>query len=83
MRDIAAEKNTVMAAAQQLRHDAIQDRYAGAGPPDVAFALASLLDLLAVKWVDLGPETRAVTITAVQPIAEASHGDGHTAGQSH
>lgn len=67
MRDIAAEKDTVMAAAKRLRHDAIQDRYAGAGPPDVAFALASLLDLLALKWVDLDDDTRAATLAGASP----------------
>ena len=68
MRDIAAEKNTVTAAAQKLRHEAIQDSYAGAGPPDTAFGLASILDLLAVKWTDLDEHTRGATLDGVAPL---------------
>ncbi|MBN9791317.1 hypothetical protein DMP17_22300 [Pseudonocardia sp. TMWB2A] len=53
------DKQTVADGAAALRHAAIQDRYAGAGPPDTAFGLASVLDVLHVHWHDLDGELRA------------------------
>lgn len=58
MRDIATEKNTVAAIAADIRHHAIQQRYAGGPPPDTAFGLASILDMLHLHWVDLDEPLR-------------------------
>lgn len=68
MSGLDEQKHLVSEAAAQLRHEAIQDRYAGAGPPDIAFRLASVLDRLHIHWRDLDEDLREVTLAACRNI---------------
>lgn len=56
---LRADRETVLAAATWLRHDAIQARYAGLSRPAHAFALASVLEMLGMRIADLAPDLRA------------------------
>lgn len=70
MRDIPAEKDTVAATAAALRHEAIQDRYRHPHrTPDPAFGMASVLDMLGLKWTDLDDETRAGVLEVCETIS--------------
>jgi hypothetical protein len=69
VRDIRAEKDTVAAIAADIRHHAIQQRYAGGPPPETAFGLASILDMLHLHWVDLDEPLRDAVL-ALHPADE-------------
>lgn len=64
------ERQRVADGAAALRHAAIQDRYAGAGPPDAAFGLASVLDTLQMHWRDLDPELQAGVLGVCDLLAQ-------------
>lgn len=70
MRDIPAEKDAVTAGAAALRHDAIQDRYQHPHrSPDVAFGLASILDVLGMEWRDLDEGLRDAVLAVCRTIS--------------
>lgn len=71
------DKQCVADGAAALRHAAIQDRYAGAGPPDIAFGLASVLDVLHTHWRDLDSELRGTVLELCAAVSSAG-----TAGRS-
>lgn len=70
---LRADRETVLAAAAALRHDAVQTHYAGVLPrPEYAFGMASILELLALRTADLDPDVRAHVVR----IAREMTGDG-------
>ncbi|MFP5071844.1 hypothetical protein ACLFMI_19550 [Pseudonocardia nantongensis] len=69
---LRADRETVLAAAEALRHQAVQSHYAGLARPETAFGLASILELLALRIADQPPDVRAHVVR----IAREMTGDG-------
>ncbi|MFP5019354.1 hypothetical protein [Pseudonocardia phyllosphaerae] len=69
---LRTDRETVLAAAARLRHEAVQAHYAGLSTPEMAFGLASVLEQLALRVADLPPDVR----THVVRIAREMTGDG-------
>ncbi|MEV1294173.1 hypothetical protein [Pseudonocardia sp. NPDC049635] len=69
---LRADRETVLAAAARLRHEAVQAHYAGLARPEFAFGLASILELLALRVADLAPDVRAHVVR----VAREMTGDG-------
>ena len=55
---LRADREALLAAAAWLRHAGVQRSYAGLDRPEHAFALASALELFAVRLTDQDPEFR-------------------------
>ncbi|ANY07790.1 hypothetical protein [Pseudonocardia sp. HH130630-07] len=56
---VRADKDLLRAAAERLRHNATQGAYRGLRRPELAYALASVLDMAEVRWNDQDDEDRA------------------------
>ena len=70
---LRVDRETVLTAAATLRHEAVQAHYAGLLPrPEYAFGMASILELLALRTVDLDPDVRAHVVR----VAREMTGDG-------
>ncbi|ANY06987.1 hypothetical protein [Pseudonocardia sp. HH130630-07] len=70
---LRADRETVLAAAAGLRHEAVQAYYAGHLPrPEYAFGLASVLELLGTRVADLDPDIRAHVVR----VSREMTGDG-------
>lgn len=55
---LRADREAVLAAAAWLRHAAVQRSYAGLDRPEHAFALASVLEMFAIRIADQDPAFR-------------------------
>ncbi|MEQ3552060.1 hypothetical protein WIS52_16420 [Pseudonocardia nematodicida] len=65
---LRADRETVLAAAARLRHEAVQSHYAGLARPEFAFGLASVLELLAMRVADLAPDVRAHVVRVAREM---------------
>jgi hypothetical protein len=63
-----ADRRVIQQAAAQLRHGAIMAGYAGLPHKHLAFALALLLDELALHVRDLRPEVRAEAVRGARML---------------
>jgi hypothetical protein len=61
---IRAQRATINAGAKHLRHQAIQDSYAGLGAPYIAFSFAAVLDSIALHITELPPVMVSDALTA-------------------
>ncbi|MEJ8279628.1 hypothetical protein [Pseudonocardia spirodelae] len=66
---LRSDRETVLAAASALRHEAVQARYAGLSSPEIAFGLASILELLAMRIADQPPDVRAHVVRIAREMA--------------
>lgn len=66
---LRADREAVLGAAEALRHEAVQARYAGLSRPEVAFGLASVLELLALRLADQPPDVRAHVVRIAREMA--------------
>jgi hypothetical protein len=55
---LRADRDALLAAAAWLRHAAVQRNYAGLDRPEHAFALASVLEMFAIRLADQDPAFR-------------------------
>ena len=55
---LLADREAILAAAAWLRHAGVQRNYAGLDRPEHAFALASALEMFAIRLADQDPEFR-------------------------
>lgn len=67
-----ADRRTIDQAAAFLRHRAAQDGYAGLHDPDRCYALAGLLDMLALQLDQLPPGLREDTARTARWLVEGS-----------
>ncbi|WP_224387737.1 hypothetical protein [Pseudonocardia sp. ICBG1293] len=66
---LRTDRETVLAAAAALRHEAVQARYAGLARPEIAFGLASVLEMLAMRIADQPPDVRAHVVRIAREMA--------------
>ena len=66
---LRADRETVLAAASRLRHEAVEAHYAGLSRPEMAFGLASILELLAMRIADQPPDVRAHVVRIAREMA--------------
>lgn len=64
------DKRTIDAAAAAVRRSAILDQTAGFQNPDLAFAVALLLDDLALQVAELPRRLRSETVRVAEYLAE-------------
>lgn len=62
------DREAVLAAAVWLRHEAVQHQYAGLRAPEHAYALASVLELLATRMADLDPPVRTHVVRVCREL---------------
>lgn len=62
------DREVVLAAATALRHEAVQSHHAGLSHPDTAFALASVLELLALRIGEQPPDVRAHVVRVAREM---------------
>lgn len=66
---LRTDRETVLAAAAALRHEAVQAHYAGLSRPEIAFGLASVLEMLALRIADQPPDIRAHVVRIAREMA--------------
>lgn len=66
-----ADRQVIQEAAARLRQSAIRDGYAGMEHKHLAFALALVLDELALHLRDLRPELREQTMRGARMLLDA------------
>jgi len=62
------QRDYVEAAVREFRHEAIQEQYRTGARPDVAFGLASIVDLVALNWNGLDEVVRAKTLDWAETV---------------
>lgn len=65
---LRADRDAVLAAAVWLRHEAVQEQYAGLQHPERAYALASVLELVATRMASLDPPVRAHVVRVCREL---------------